>query len=593
MTRYELAGPVMSDIGGASGSGSGNLPLDFDFALYLSTVYARTVAQIVELGWQAWVVIQGAHGHSACSFASGVPHPVSVAAVVVAFSWTAQVLLDRSLSIVPVAVLGYSLLLGAVLLWRKLDKVLRMLTSTEAVRKYRLVAEQGKSAVKDKYTKRRRNQTSVSPAAASAQQHAASVPTRKPFAPATAGGQRNEPGAGNDMVVAMARATAAPQPQPQLQLQPQTLQGSVISPPNSENGVGRPHYQQSLSQDDGDGSGGSGGDSPDGSPVVSLISPAQQLQNLANLENMFRNADGGSPVMALELGSSFTTSERGVLGAISSAQHLDDSERETKAGVKPPTGRAPRTTHLPSLRGGVGVAIPNSAMANTVICIESPAQPGLRMTGSLAHLLQGSFAHSNADAAAIAALPTISSFRTVGTESDKSVSYALSVRDMVEHDGVAESLSLLYVVRVVPRAKWVGPYLVRHGTSSAHTAAKRFAKLIRQRVHAKKKRTNALNKFRQAAKVRFVSMFVSGSMGRSRWPFRTYRGPKLCQSSGTCRQPLTRLRSRGCHCESEARAPRFAARRGSVGRATATSSCFGSGRVARRSCDCAFRCCCL
>ena len=327
--------------------------------------------------------------------------------------------------------------------------------------------------------------------------------------------------------------------------------------------------------------------------MVSLISPAQQLQNLANLENMFRNADGGSPVMALELGSSFTTSERGVLGAISSAQHLDDSERETKAGVKPPTGRAPRTTHLPSLRGGVGVAIPNSAMANTVICIESPAQPGLRMTGSLAHLLQGSFAHSNADADAVAALPTISSFRTVGTESDKSMSYALSVRDMVEHDGVAESLSLLYVVRVVPRAKWVGPYLVRHGTSSAHTAAKRFAKLIRQRVHAKKKRTNALNKFRQAAKVRFVSMFVSGSMGRSRWPFRTYRGPKLCQSSGTCRQPLTRLRSRGCHCESEARAPRFAARRGSVGRATATSSCFGSGRVARRSCDCAFRCCCL
>ena len=36
-----------------------HLPLDFDFGLYLSTVYAKTVAHIVELDWPAWVAVQG------------------------------------------------------------------------------------------------------------------------------------------------------------------------------------------------------------------------------------------------------------------------------------------------------------------------------------------------------------------------------------------------------------------------------------------------------------------------------------------------------------------------------------------------------
>ena len=40
-----------------------HLPLDFDFGLYLSTVYAKTVAHIVELDWPAWVAVQGTDRH--------------------------------------------------------------------------------------------------------------------------------------------------------------------------------------------------------------------------------------------------------------------------------------------------------------------------------------------------------------------------------------------------------------------------------------------------------------------------------------------------------------------------------------------------
>lgn len=59
MRRYERETPTVGDLVDNEDPPLTDLPLDFDFALYLSTVYAKTVTHIVALEWPAWASIQG------------------------------------------------------------------------------------------------------------------------------------------------------------------------------------------------------------------------------------------------------------------------------------------------------------------------------------------------------------------------------------------------------------------------------------------------------------------------------------------------------------------------------------------------------